>query len=438
MLKASKANFAENEGAVTLRVWKGTCLFTAGRMQKVKGKGVGLMKKILCFLLSAALIFSLSSCAQGGALSAPADKEPASSVLAVSGEEASVPEEEIIPEPEPEADNSWQVDQPENHHMDPEVFEALHAALPGSGIHAVVTVKDGVIIDEYYEEGYDENSLFQIHSASKSFTSALIGIAIDEGYIGGVDDLVADYLPQLLEQEDERKHQLTLRHLLTHTSGLEWYEWGSGYSNWNEFRSAENWVDYILNRNLVSAPGTVFNYSTGNTHLLSAVLQAATGMTQEEYCRKHLFDPMGISPQAYWQTDPQGIADGGNGVIISARDAAKFGQLFLDGGVWKDKQLVPSDWVEQSTSIQNPGPGDSTGAYGYQWWIRTHTTGEYGSYTTPYPTASYDTYFAFGYGGQMIYVVPELELVAVFASGCQSSYAPRPYFTDYILNAYMA
>jgi CubicO group peptidase (beta-lactamase class C family) len=178
-------------------------------------------------------------------------------------------------------------------------------------------------------------------------------------------------------------------------------------------------------------------YSTGNTHLLSAVLQAATGMTQEEYCRIHLSDPMGISQEAHWGTDPQGIADGGNGVIISARDAAKFGQLFLDDGAWKGEQLVPAAWVEESTSVQNHGPGGSTGAYGYQWWVRTHTTGEYGSYTTPYPTASYDTYFAFGYAGQFIYVVPELDLVTVFTSSCQSSYGPRPYFTDYVLNAYM-
>ena len=336
-----------------------------------------------------------------------------------------------------EEDNHWQVDQPENHNMDPEVFEALHAALPGSGIHAVVTVKDGVIVDEYYEDGYSEDSIFEIHSASKSFTSALIGIALEEGAIDSVDDPLSKYLPQVLEQEDTQKQQITLRHLLTHTSGLEWYEWGSGCSNWNEFRTSDNWVDYILSRQLVYEPGTVFNYSTGNTHLLSAVLQTATGMTQEEYCRTHLLDPLGVSEEAHWRTDPQGIADGGNGLFISARDAAKFGQLFLNEGEWKGEQLVPAAWVEESTTAHNSGAGDSTGSYGYQWWIRSFTTGGYGTYATPYATASYDAYFAFGHGGQFIYVVPELNLVTVFASDCQSSYTPRPYFTDYVLNAYM-
>lgn len=321
--------------------------------------------------------------------------------------------------------------------MDPEVLEALHAALPGPGIHAAVIVKDGFIMDEYYQEGYDENSLFEIHSASKSFTSALIGIAIEEGYIGSVQDPVSRYLPQILEQEDERKHSLTLYHLLTHTSGLEWYEWGSGYSNWAEFRGAKNWVEYILNRRLVYEPGAVFSYSTGNTHLLSAVLQAATGFSQEEYCRTHLFDPMGVGADTHWRTDAQGVADGGNGLFISARDAARFGQLFLDGGVWEGKQLVPAAWVEESTSVQNAGPGGSTGQYGYHWWIQTHTTGENGHYASPYPAKSYEVYFAFGHAGQFIYVVPELELVTVFTSSCQSSYDPRPYFTDYVLNAYM-
>ena len=196
-------------------------------------------------------------------------------------------------------------------------------------------------------------------------------------------------------------------------------------------------MDYILSRALIHDPGTVFNYSTGNTHLLSAVLQSATGMTQEEYCRTRLFDPMGISEEAYWHTDPQGIADGGNGLVITSRDAARFGQLYLNGGTWNGQQLVPADWVEESTSRQNGGPGDATGAYGYQWWVRTHTAGEYGTYATPYPAASYDTHFAFGHAGQFIYVVPELQLVTVITSSCQSSYTPRAYFTDYVLNAYM-
>lgn len=137
-----------------------------------------------------------------------------------------------------------------------------------------------------------------------------------------------------------------------------------------------------------------------------------------------------------WGTDPQGVADGGNGVAVTARDAARFGQLMLQGGEWQGRQLVPADWVAQSTSVQNPGPGGSTGAYGYQWWVRPYSTNAYGSYAAPHGEASYDTYYAFGAWGQFIFVVPELALVTVIASsGPQDSYAPRPFFTDYVLAA---
>lgn len=138
---------------------------------------------------------------------------------------------------------------------DPAVLTRLHEALEGSSVHAMVTAKDGVLIDEYYGEGYDETSVFPLHSCSKSFTGALVGIAIDEGLFGGVDDPLSDYLPQAAEPEDARKRQITLRHLLTHTSGLEWYEWGGGQSNWAEFQSAPDWVAYILGRRLTAEPG---------------------------------------------------------------------------------------------------------------------------------------------------------------------------------------
>ncbi len=237
------------------------------------------MKSILSVLLCGMLI--LSSCSNQTppeSSSLPMTESPSSSaaVQALSSssqseaESQSQPTETSPAEPEPVSgetspDNDWKFDAPENHAMDPAVLDDFHKALSNSVILSAVTVKDEVIIDEYYADGYDENSLFGIYSASKSFTSALFGIAIDEGYIDSIEDPLSKYLPQVLELEDTRKQQITLRHLLTHTSGLEWYEWGGGYSNWNEFQSAENWVEYILDRRLVQEPGAVFNYSTGNT-----------------------------------------------------------------------------------------------------------------------------------------------------------------------------
>ena len=133
----------------------------------------------------------------------------------------------------------------------------------------------------------------------------------------------------------------------------------------------------------------------------------------------------------------EGLGEVGACLVGQAdEDPEHVGQLFLQEGSWNGEQLVPAAWVAESTSAQNGGAGDGTGSYGFQWWVRPFTTGENGSYATPYPTASYDTYYAFGHAGQFILVVPELRLVTVFVSSCRSSYGPRPYFTDYVLNAY--
>lgn len=145
-------------------------------------------------------------------------------------------------------------------------------------------------------------------------------------------------------------------------------------------------------------------------------------MGELEFAHKNLFDALGMN-SVVWGMDPQGVADGGNGIAMTVQDAARFGQLYLQGGQWNGEQLIPAQWVEQSTTAKNNGAGDGTGSYGYQWWIRSFQ--------------GYDTFYAFGAHGQFIFVVPQLELVTVIASHSLSdSYAPRPYFSDYILSAY--
>ena len=127
----------------------------------------------------------------------------------------------------------------------------------------------------------------------------------------------------------------------------------------------------------------------------------------------------------------------GHGLHLSTRDAARFGQLFLQNGQWNGQQLVPADWVEVSTTAKNGGAGDGTGSYGYQWWTRTYHSGGYDTYTPPYGRVGYTVYYALGHGGQFIFVVPELDLVCAITAEGNSTYAPRPFFTDYILSAYM-
>ena len=315
-------------------------------------------------------------------------------------------------------DNSWEFDVPENRGVDPEALIRYHAALDAVDIRGAVIVKDGFIIDEYYKDGYDGDTVFRMASVTKSFSGAVVGLAIEKGYLDGVNVKLPEFFPQLNEPGQEDKQEVTVEHLLTHTSGIYWNEWAGG-DYFRRFSSSENWVDFVLAQRMSSAPGEVFNYTTGGSHLLGAVLQEATGMTAYEFAREYLFDPMGMDSVA-WRSDPQGITDAGNGISMTARDAAKFGQLYLDGGKWKDRQIISEEWVRQSVQRQAAGsPG--TGEHGYSWWLRSF--------------GGYSGYYAMGHGGQYIIVVPELNLVAVMASRVSDTYIPQRVFMEYVIPA---
>ena len=355
------------------------------------------LAKVLVVL--SALVLMLSACGRGE----PAGSEPESSGAppAVSTPDQSnvspEPTEEDIQDIQPEP-WTWPQDTPEDHGMRSELLDALHGELDGTNVLAMVVAKDGAIVDEYYKDGYDETSSFQLYSCSKSVTSALIGIAIDQGYIDGVDVLVSDYFPQILETDGHPWRDVTLWNLLTHTTGVQ----TTDSALWEPWHQSENWVDYVLELPRTAEIGTTFDYSTGNTHLLSAILQKATGMTAYEYGKEVLFDPMGMD-SVQCGLDPQGISDGGNAFFMNVYDMAKFGQLYLNGGVWEGQQLLPAGWVEESTTLQfdrSTGSAD----YGYQWWVRT------------FGAERYPAFFAQGHFGQYIFVVPQLELVAVFTS----------------------
>lgn len=292
----------------------------------------------------------------------------------------------------------WQHDTPENHNIDISVINSVHNIIDSYPINAEVIVKDGYIVDEYYKEGYDQNSVFTLQSTSKSITSAIFGIAIDKGYIEGVNTPISTYFPQILESGSEYKSQITIWNLLTHTTGLN----ASDTGNWNEWLASSNWVDYVLNGQVVSRPGTVFNYFTGNTHLLSAIIQQATGKTTFEFGKEYLFEKLDMD-SVECTTDPQGISDGGNGFAMNVYDMAKFGQLYLNNGVWNGEQIISEQWVKDSTSVQFTR-SSGTANYGYQWWVRT------------FGDNNYDAYFAQGHYGQYIFVVPDLKLVVVLTS----------------------
>lgn len=321
----------------------------------------------------------------------------------------------------PEDENSqvweWKHDTLENHNINASAINSVHSTIDEYPINAEIVVKDGVIVDEYYKEGYDKNSVFTLQSTSKSVTSAIVGIAIDKGYIEGVDVPISTYFPQILDYGSEYKSQITIWNLLTHTTGLN----VSDTANWDEWLASPNWVDYVLDREAISRPGTVFNYFTGNTHLLSAIVQKATGKTLYEFGKENLFDKLDME-SVECTTDPQGISDGGNGFAMNIYDMAKLGELYLNKGNWNGEQIISEQWINDSTSIQferNSGSAD----YGYQWWVRT------------FGENNYPAFFAQGHYGQYIFVVPDLNLVVALTSHYEGSTSIYWQIMNNIVNA---
>ena len=311
----------------------------------------------------------------------------------------------------------WQHDTLDNHNINASAINSVHDTIDSYPINAEVIVKDGVIVDEYYKDGYDQNSVFSLQSTSKSVTSALIGIAIDKGYIPSVNEPISTYFPQILDSGSEYKSQITIWNLLTHTTGLN----ASDTANWSEWLASDNWVDYVLERPATSRPGTVFSYFTGNTHLLSAILQQATGKTAYEFGKEYLFDPLDMD-SVQCSTDPQGISDGGNGFAMNVYDMAKLGELYLNNGNWNGEQIISEQWINDSTTLQFDRSSGSAD-YGYQWWVRT-----FGENNHP-------AYFAQGHYGQYIFVVPDLDLVVAITSHYEGSTSVYWQIMNNIVNA---
>ena len=374
------------------------------------------MKNISVVLSTLALLLFICGCsAQSPDNSTSSSTASGSSSVSSSASSDSGTVTELPPAEPVQTTWEWETSTPEAQNMNADLLAQMHDVLQDTKIHSVAVVRNGVLVDEYYQEGYDAESVFRLNSCTKSFTGTLIGIAIDQGYISGVDATLSEFFPHLADTD---KGDIQLRYLLTHTSGIRWREWSG--TSFYDLQTSENWVDYVLSQPVEAAPGSKFAYSTGGSHLLAAILQQATGESALDFAKENLFDPLDME-SVEWSTDPQGIIDGGNGIAMNTRDAAKFGQLFLNQGVWEGEQVVPREWVAASTQPYLQAEA-TAGEYGYQWWIQ-----QFGGY---------DAYYAMGWGAQFIFVVPDLQLVAVFTADYpESQYAAWPYFTDYIIAA---
>lgn len=284
--------------------------------------------------------------------------------------------------------------------LDPKRLErAVERIAQLDGLHGVLVARHGKLVVERHFRGSAGNRPHNLKSASKSVLSALAGLAIEKGLLD-LDQPIADVLPEAADLDDTGKRAITVRHLLTMTSGLE----STSFGNYGSWVASRNWVRAALARPLQAEPGTRFSYSTGSTHLLSATLSRAAGRSTHDFAREHLFDPLGISRSA-WARDRQGVHMGGNNLSLLPRDMLKFGQLYLNRGRWNGSQLLPWRWVDQSTRPGRVGPrgrGRIYGGYGYLWWLRG--------------TRERGAYIASGYGGQYIYVAPAEDLVVVIIS----------------------
>ena len=294
----------------------------------------------------------------------------------------------------------WRTADPEDVGMEGGLLDEMVAEIRDEGIEVdgVTVIREGyMVLDEYFPP-FNGGERHIIYSCTKSVVSTLIGIAIDEGYIEGLDVKVLDLFPdRTVRNLTDWKQELTLRDLLTMTAGFDardsWlYEWEGLY----RMHDSADELQYVLDLPVIEEPGTRFEYTNGVSHLLSCIITETTGMSALDFGMEHLFGPLGIE-DIEWQTDGNGRNWGYSRIYISPNDMAKLGYLFLNGGEWNGSQIISREWVEDATDWHIDA--NIMAGYGYQWWVSGR-----GYYT------------AIGYRGQFIHVVPDLDLVVAFAS----------------------
>jgi CubicO group peptidase (beta-lactamase class C family) len=264
-------------------------------------------------------------------------------------------------------------------------------------ISSLILYQHDEVALEYFANGAALDRPINIKSASKSLLNALVGIALDRGELKTLDAPISNYLPKYFERipRGDPRREITIRHLLTLSSGQP----STSIYNYGAWVTSKDWIAYSLAQTPVAPPGGRFTYSTGDTHLLAAVLTKAVDMPLCAYAQRHLFDPLGEEIGA-WDRDPQGVYFGGNNVALSPKALLKFGKLYLDGGRVEGRQILTPEWIKESWTprfIRSSFNGRHD--YGYLWW-----RADFGGHST---------WFAWGYGGQFLFVIPSLDAVVV-------------------------
>jgi len=351
-------------------------------------------------------------------------------------------------------DDGWEVASLSSVGMNAGKFVQLLFRLAITGdhrIHAILVVRDQKLVFERYfpgrkfnlgqytgENGYDRNDLHVLCSATKSVTSALLGIALDKGYISSVEQKVYDFFPENadLQAQAPAKGNMTIRHLLTMTSGLTYDDESLPYTNrgndMNRFFTSRDPLRFLLEMPLFAEPGAVFDYDNCNTNILGEIIRRATNRRVDAFAKEYLFDPLGVT-EMEWQTVRGDVLLCSGDLHLKPRDMAKFGLLFLNRGEWKGTRVVSSEWCDASTAAFLD-PNEYTpefpmaDGYGYQWWRKTYKVG----------SRTYPSFMAMGWGGQHIIIIPDLNMVVVTTAGnwyTAEPISPFKIVSDYIIPA---
>ena len=308
--------------------------------------------------------------------------------------------------------SGWRSSTPEMQGMDSAKLliadEFIQNRLPDA--FSLLVVKNGYLVfEKYYSWGSPEKYAV-VHSVTKSVTSALIGIALDKGYLNSVDQKLIEFFPEYITDDlDPKKKEISLKQLLTMSSGFRWNDRGPVMGDWY---TSSNWAKFTIQLPQENNPGEVFNYNSSTSHLLSIILSKSIKTSTLDFAKRNFFEPLGIQ-SAYWHQGPQGYYIGGFGLGLSARDLAKIGFLYLNNGYWNGQSIVSEYWVKESTAQQIQAfrhPIYGSFGYGYQWWVKK--------------VDGYSSFRAWGRRGQFIVIVPKLDLVIAVTSDVRLPHPP--------------
>lgn len=328
----------------------------------------------------------------------------------------------------------WEASTPLDEGIDPNIVNLIHSEIAEGKyglIDRFIIIRNGKIVtDEYYEHDYKLSSskydtsnfqynydhpawhpyynysdLHSLQSVTKSVTSILVGIAIDEGLIEDVTIPVIPFFSHYeVDLNDKMRNSISLEDLLTMRTGIKWDEWSTYYqspeNNCNMMELSDDWIQYVLSLPMDTIPGTKFIYNSGASVLIGKILSLATGMGVDKWAEEKLFAPLGIK-NYYWKKTPLGETDTEGGLYLSAYDIAKIGYLILNKGIWEGKRIISEEWIKVSTLPYYIDNDDNFG-YGYQWWLRKFENG------------SPEIFHMNGFGGQFIHIAPKYEILVLF------------------------